>query len=125
LRSNHLTGNTRAGPRAKLTYFNLAQFFPDGGFAEDAGARATIACRALDLARRLGPVADEGVLVIGDTPHDIECARAIGARTIAVATGGYSMQELMMHDPWRVFETLPSTAAFVRLLEDARQPLRT
>jgi phosphoglycolate phosphatase-like HAD superfamily hydrolase len=123
VRSYLLTGNTRAGARAKLTYFDLVRFLPDGAFAEDASARATIACRALDFARTAGPVASDGVLVIGDTPHDIECARAIGARTIAVATGGYSLQELMVHDPWRVFETLPSPPAFVRLLEDARAPL--
>ena len=124
VRSYLLTGNTRAGARAKLTYYGLARFFPDGAFAEDASARATIACRGLELARKLGPVTDAGLIVIGDTPHDIECARAIDARTIAVATGGYSFDELMSHDPWRVFETLPAPAVFVRLLEDAREPLR-
>lgn len=123
VRSYLLTGNTRAGARAKLTYFGLARFFLDGAFAEDATARATIATRALGLARTLGPVTDAGLIVIGDTPHDVECARAIGAKTIAVATGGYSIEELMMHDPWRVFETLPPPSAFVRLLEDAREPL--
>jgi phosphoglycolate phosphatase len=123
VRSYLLTGNTRAGAKAKLTYFGLLRFFPDGAFAEDASPRASIACRGLDLARTLGPVADDGVLVIGDTPHDIECARAIDARTIAVATGGYSLEELRAHDPWRAFETLPSPLEFERLLEDAREPL--
>jgi phosphoglycolate phosphatase-like HAD superfamily hydrolase len=123
VRSYLLTGNTRAGARAKLTHYDLARFFADGAFAEDATARANIATRALTLARTLGPVGDDGVIVIGDTPHDVECARAIGARTIAVATGGYSVGELIAHDPWRVFETLPSPVDFVRLLEDAREPL--
>ena len=69
-------------------------------------------------------MADDGVLVIGDTPHDIQCARAIDARTIAVATGGYSLEELRAHDPWRAFATLPPPVEFVRLLEDARERVR-
>lgn len=118
VRSYLLTGNTRAGAHAKLTYYGLSQFFPDGAFAEDTGARATIATRALDLARAAGPVGDETIYVIGDTPHDIECAKPIGAKTIAVATGGYSVDELRPHNPWRLYETLPPPAEFVRLLED-------
>jgi phosphoglycolate phosphatase-like HAD superfamily hydrolase len=97
VRSYLLTGNTRGGARAKLTHYDLFKYFADGAFAEDTQARATIAARALDLARRAGPVVDERLFVIGDTPHDIECANAIGARTIAVATGGYTAEELEPH----------------------------
>jgi phosphoglycolate phosphatase len=124
VRSYLLTGNTRAGAKAKLTYYNLSHFFPDGAFAEDIGDRAGIACRALDMAKKVGPVADGGVFVIGDTPHDIECAKAIDARTIAVATGGYSIEELEAHQPWRVFETLPSPEEFERLLAESPARLR-
>jgi phosphoglycolate phosphatase len=116
VRSYLLTGNTRGGAHAKLTYFGLMEFFPDGAFAEDASARSAIAARALALARRAAPVADERVFVIGDTPHDIECGQAIGARTIAVATGGYTLDELQAYDPWRSFETLPRVEQFVDLL---------
>ena len=91
MRSYLLTGNTRAGARAKLTHYDLLQYFPDGAFAEDQGSRSSIATRALELARRAGPVAAERIFVIGDTPHDIECAASIDARTIAVATGGYTV----------------------------------
>jgi phosphoglycolate phosphatase-like HAD superfamily hydrolase len=129
VRSYLLTGNTRAGARAKLTYYNLTQFFPDGAFAEDAGARSGIASRALELARRAGPVGAETIFVIGDTPHDIECANAIEAKTIAVATGGYSVEELKPYEPWRLFETLPVPHDFVRLIEEpvgaARERRRT
>ena len=120
VRSYLLTGNTRGGARAKLTHYRLAHFFPDGAFAEDAGDRATIARRALDLARRAGPVADDAVFVIGDTPHDIHCANAIGAKTIAVATGGYAVEELAEHRPWRVFEQLPQVNEFIQLIERGR-----
>lgn len=120
VRSYLLTGNTRGGGRAKLTHYGLTHFFPDGAFAEDAGDRATIAARALELAKRAGPVEDEAVFVIGDTPHDIHCANAIGARTIAVATGGYTVEELTAHRPWRVFAELPPAGEFIALIERAR-----
>jgi phosphoglycolate phosphatase-like HAD superfamily hydrolase len=124
VRSYLLTGNTRAGARAKLTHYGLFDYFPDGAFAEDTQERSTIATRALALARRAGPIAEEAIFVVGDTPHDIHCANAISARTIAVATGGYSTEELGAHRPWRVFEELPAADTFVRLIEacDDRQP---
>jgi phosphoglycolate phosphatase len=120
VRSYLLTGNTRRGARAKLTHYNLFQYFPDGAFAEDQGSRASIAARALELARRHGPVNQEQIFVIGDTPHDIECAVAIDARTIAVATGGYSVEELSAHRPWRVFEELPPPVEFLQLIDAGR-----
>ena len=123
VRSYLLTGNTRGGARAKLTHYRLVDFFPDGAFAEDAGGRATIAARALDLARREGPIVDDSVFVIGDTPHDIHCADAIGARTIAVGTGGYSVEELTTHRPWRVFPELPPVDEFMQLIgRDGSEP---
>jgi phosphoglycolate phosphatase len=124
VRSYLLTGNTRGGARAKLTYYDLMQFFPDGAFAEDAGDRSSIARRALDLARRAGPIAEDRLFVIGDTPHDIECANAIGARTIAVATGGYSLDELEPHRPWKAFAELPPPDEFLALIGAAGRPDR-
>ena len=112
-----LTGNTRAGATAKLTHYNLMQFFPDGAFAEDTGDRASIAKRAVELARHYGPVAEDRLFVIGDTPHDVACASAINARTIAVATGGYALEELKACDPWRVFSELPGPDAFITLID--------
>jgi phosphoglycolate phosphatase-like HAD superfamily hydrolase len=121
VRSYLLTGNTRGGARAKLTYYGLIDFFPDGAFAEDVGDRAAIAERALELAKEAGPVAEHGVFVVGDTPHDIACASAIGARTIAVATGGYTLEELEAHRPWRAFAELPPADEFVELIDRARR----
>ena len=120
VRSYLLTGNTRAGARAKLTHYDLFRYFPDGGFAEDQGSRASIARRALELARGGGPVAADRIFVIGDTPHDIECAAPIDARAIAVATGGYSVEELLAHRPWRVFGELPPPSDFLQLIDEPR-----
>jgi phosphoglycolate phosphatase-like HAD superfamily hydrolase len=117
VRSYLLTGNTRGGARAKLTHYDLLRYFPDGAFAEDTRERSTIAARALRLARTAGPVADDRVYVIGDTPHDIDCANAIRAKTIAVGTGGYTLEELAACGPWRVFAELPPPDEFARLID--------
>jgi len=116
VRSYLLTGNTRGGARAKLAHYDLWKYFPDGAFAQDGGERASIAARAVELARRNGPLDDERLFVIGDTPHDVHAANAIGALTIAVATGGYSRQELEPHQPWRVFDELPDVGEFLKLV---------
>jgi phosphoglycolate phosphatase-like HAD superfamily hydrolase len=118
VRSYLLTGNTRGGARAKLTYYGLSRYFPDGAFAEDLGDRASIASRAVELARRAGPLEQERLFVIGDTPHDVHAANAIGARTIAVATGGYSLEELAAHGPWRTLPELPPPREFAALIDD-------
>lgn len=117
VRSYLLTGNTRAGAHAKLTHYNLLQYFPDGAFAEDTGDRGSIARRALSVASSDGHVDERRMFVIGDTPHDVECARAIDARTIAVATGGYSFDELEAHQPWSVLHELPTADEFVKLID--------
>jgi phosphoglycolate phosphatase-like HAD superfamily hydrolase len=116
IRSYLLTGNTRGGAKAKLTHYKLFHYFTDGAFAEDPGERATIAIRGLELARQAGPIGDGSVFVIGDTPHDIECATAIGAKTIAVATGGYTLEELQAHHPWRAMSELPPVDEFLQLI---------
>lgn len=108
-----LTGNTEAGARAKLAHYGLLEFFGRGGaFCVGAGSRDDIARAALSLADGAA-----SVYVIGDTPADIACGAAIGARTIAVATGSYSVDELAAHEPWAVVAELPPPASFRALLE--------
>jgi len=109
-----LTGNTRAGAKAKLTHYGLQAFFTDGAFSDDTTDRPSIARNAMTLARtRVGEVAPDRVYVIGDTPHDIQCGLAIGARVIAVATGGYSVEELAGLNPWWLLDELPSPDQFL------------
>ena len=100
-----LTGNIRLGAEIKLRHFDLWKMFATGAFADDHEDRNQIAA----IARQRGceilqeQLADDQVLVIGDTPLDIRCARAIGSRVLAVATGGASLGELCQHNPdWAV-----------------------
>lgn len=109
-----LTGNTRAGARAKLNHYGLQAFFTDGAFSDDTTDRPSIARNALTLARtRVGDVAPDRIYIIGDTPHDIQCGRAIGARVVAVATGGYSVEELRPLKPWWLLQQLPGPDQFL------------
>ena len=110
VRSFLLTGNTPAGAGAKLAHYGLREFFDEGAFCIGPGSRTDIARRALELA----PHAAERY-VIGDTPYDIECGKAIGARTIAVATGSHSAEDLAAHEPWAVLDRIEH-AQFLRLL---------
>ncbi|HEY7637563.1 MAG TPA: haloacid dehalogenase-like hydrolase [Gemmatimonadales bacterium] len=114
-----LTGNTRRGAHAKLAYYGLERYFTGGAFSNDEADRVAIAQRALDQAAASGRAPDRGrVVVIGDTPHDIRCARAIGARAVAVATGPYGVPELSAEAPWRTLRELPPAAEFLALLQE-------
>jgi phosphoglycolate phosphatase-like HAD superfamily hydrolase len=111
--SGLLTGNTRAGAAAKLQHYGLAEFFEGGAFADGANDRPAIARGALAQAQEiLGMVAPDRVYVIGDTPHDVSCGKAIGARVIAVATGGYTLEQLRATDPWWLLPSLPEPEVF-------------
>lgn len=113
-----LTGNTPAGARAKLEHYGLARYFAGGAFCVDGDDRPSIARRALTVAaeRTGNPVDPQSIYVIGDTPHDIRCGNAIEARTVAVASGSYGVDELEAEDPWLVLERLPSPERFAELL---------
>lgn len=91
-----LTGNTRDGAQIKLAHFGLDRFFEFGGFGDRHVQRDDVARDALEaVERRLARTVDPNcVWVIGDTPSDIGCARAIGARAVAVATGMHTTAEL-------------------------------
>jgi phosphoglycolate phosphatase-like HAD superfamily hydrolase len=91
-----LTGNLREGARLKLGHYGLFEHFAFGGFGDHHLDRDEVAREALEAARAHlnGSVHLERTWVIGDTPLDVRCARAIGARVAAVATGWHSLAEL-------------------------------
>jgi phosphoglycolate phosphatase len=100
-----LTGNIRLGAEIKLRRYGLWDTFEIGGFADDHEERAQIAAAACERGRhRLDEnLRGEQIVVIGDTPFDIQCARAVGAKALAVATGGATLKELRAHQPdWLV-----------------------
>ncbi|MFG0296017.1 MAG: HAD family hydrolase [Maioricimonas sp. JB045] len=96
-----LTGNFEQGAWLKLSHYQLDHHFAYGGFGDDHHDRDDVARTAYaEACRHLGrDVGREQVWVIGDTPSDIRCARAIGANVIAVATGIYSAEELAAAEP--------------------------
>jgi phosphoglycolate phosphatase len=115
-----LTGNVAGGAEAKLRHYGLWEFFGAGGaFSVEGCDRPAIARRARELAAEHGGEVPPGerIVVIGDTPHDIRCGHAIGARTLAVATGpGYDLQALEACDPWAAVAELPEPATLELLL---------
>ena len=96
-----LTGNIRHGAATKLGHFGLWDYFRVGGFGDDHFDRDDVARSAISSVNaHLGRTIDPNtVWVIGDTPLDITCARAIGAKVIAVATGWHTFAELDTHKP--------------------------
>lgn len=96
-----LTGNVEHGARIKLKHYGLDHFFAFGGFGDRHPERNRVAREALEsVQRRLGPAATgDRICVIGDTPLDVRCARAIGAKAIAVCTGGPSREALAGENP--------------------------
>lgn len=103
-----LTGNIEKGAELKLSHYGMWKFFEFGAYADDHVDR-----------NELGPVAHAravekygvtfkapDVFVIGDTPKDIQCARAAGFIAVAIATGKYSRKELAAHQPDWLFDDL-------------------
>jgi phosphoglycolate phosphatase-like HAD superfamily hydrolase len=96
-----LTGNLEAGARIKLAHHGLAHRFSFGAFGDEHLDRNAVAGEAWQIVRkRFGArVVPERLWVVGDTPLDVRCARAIGAKSLAVATGSHSRDELAADAP--------------------------
>lgn len=101
-----LTGNFEEGAQQKLKHYELHHFFEFGAFGDHHADRNDVAHEAVNqIQQRHSPESldSASIWVIGDTPSDIHCARAIGAKVIAVATGVYSMDELRECEPDYLF----------------------
>ena len=100
-----LTGNIKLGAELKLRRFGLWEIFQFGGFADDNEDRDQIAAAAFERGKRvLGKnLRAEEIVVVGDTQFDIRCGKFIGAKVLAVATGGATLEELEKNKPdWAV-----------------------
>jgi len=108
-----LTGNVREGARIKLGHYGLWNQFLTGAYGDDHEDRNEVAGMALRRGRALFGASLRGdqLLVIGDTPRDVACARAIGAKALAVATGPYTREDLQIHQPDWLAEDLEQLSA--------------
>ncbi len=114
-----LTGNLRRGAEFKLTHYKVWHYFEFGAFADDSPHRNDLGPHALRRARERHAVEFDpaNTFILGDTPHDIECGKVIGARTIAVATGTFTEAELARHAPTAVFPDFADTAEFLKVID--------
>jgi phosphoglycolate phosphatase len=101
-----LTGNMEAAAWMKMDRFQLRDYFSFGGFGDRQAQRDDVAGEAAATVKeRFGDSYDE-IIVIGDTPADVQCGRAIGATVVAVATGSGSFEELLATSPDHLFHTM-------------------
>jgi phosphoglycolate phosphatase-like HAD superfamily hydrolase len=116
-----LTGNVSAGAHLKLKHYGLDRFFEFGAYGDDSGDRNKLGPLALERARAhlKKDFHIRFTWVIGDTPHDVTCARALGCKALAVATGKHSVRTLQDCHPDAVFSDLSDRARVInRLLMD-------
>ncbi|HJT79571.1 MAG TPA: HAD family hydrolase, partial [Chthoniobacterales bacterium] len=114
-----LTGNVARGAQLKLEHYGVWHFFEFGAFADDHHDRNQLGSFARARAREKHGVEFSAaqIDVIGDTPRDIACGKAIGARTIAIATGSWPKHELAAHNPDFLFDDLANVDEVMQILD--------
>jgi len=114
-----LTGNVARGAELKLAHHGVWHFFEFGAFADDHHDRNELGPFAQRRARERHGIEfpPEHIYILGDTPHDIACAKAIGARAVAVATGKHTRADLAAHAPDFLLDDFRDAAAVLRVLE--------
>ena len=112
-----LTGNIEKGARKKVDYFGIGDYFAWGGYGDHHRDRSDLARSAMETAAsRLDLETLENVFVIGDTPNDIRCGKAIDAVTVAVATGGSTGEQLRPYTPDFLVNDLSDVESMVEIL---------
>jgi phosphoglycolate phosphatase len=117
-----LTGNVEPGARIKLAAAGLdPDRFRINAFGSDHEHRPQLPAIAQKRAsEKLGlDIAGDRVVVIGDTPADIDCGRSLGAKAIGVASGHYTVEQLQAHNPYAVFPSLKNTQQVLQTILDA------
>lgn len=114
------TGNLVEGARIKLSRVGVYEEFAFGGFGSDAEERTELLRHGAERgARHLGAPLDAcRVVVIGDTPKDVAAAQGIGAESIGVGTGTYSVETLLACGATHAFPSLLAPGALAALLGD-------
>lgn len=117
-----LTGNLVDGAVVKLQSAGLTHArFRVGAYGSDHEDRPMLPPIARQRASALlgHEVPGDRLVIIGDTPADVQCGRGVGARALAVATGGFSVEELAEHAPAATFGDLSDTARVLEAIRDA------
>ena len=113
-----VTGNLEEIGRLKLRKAGLLEFFEIGGFGEISETRAELVKEAIEKAKeKYGEIRKEDIFVIGDSPYDIECGKANQVKTIAVATGIHSKEELTELKPDYLFDNLKDFQEVINCIE--------
>lgn len=112
-----LTGNLARGAEIKLSHYGVWHYFEFGAYADDHHDRNQLGHFARQRAREKHGIEfpSERIFVLGDTPHDITCARAIGAKVVAIATGKFSVEELKPLNPDFLFADLGDVPAVLEI----------
>ena len=115
MRSALLTGNFARAARIKLEHFGIWPYFAVGAYGDDAAERNALVPIAVQRARAAGIDVGsfEDVVVVGDTPLDVGCAAAVGAHSVAVATGSYETGVLQASGAETVLADLTDHEAFL------------
>ena len=116
-----LTGNFARAAKIKLEYFGIWNYFACGAYGDDAPSRNDLVPIAVDRARNSGIsiASPRDAIVVGDTPFDVQCATAVHARSIAVATGPFSESVLRDAGADEVLPDLSDTKRFLAALDDS------
>jgi len=113
-----LTGNWETSGRIKLAHFKIDHYFKFGAFADDSEIRNELLPYAIKrFSKKFGQVPEASdVVVIGDTPADIQCARPHGATAVAVAAAHYTVEQLREHQPDHLFQDLSRLDEVIKIL---------
>jgi len=118
-----ITGNMRKAARMKLEHYQVASYFYGegdaiGGFGDDHPDRDDVARAGVTelVERTQEPANPNQIWIIGDTPHDIRCARAINANVVAVETGHFDRDQLAACEPDLILRDLSEADAWLASL---------